>query len=1147
MNEDTLTTEELKKIYDARLNEIESQLAYIRMLRKNLEQDIIENNAEKELILNDLKRIRQEQNRLSDTYNGIDLTERWRNITRKMDDANTYNWYLFRNADGSTILTQGLKDEFKRLIGDLTRNYNELSKKIKQYENLSQKFASENDVKIKQALKEELEILQDEFITLENNFNEIYLELINYEQTRNIYDLYAQNDIEKKLEQLNVENTSQKELSNSRENVDRAKLLIYIEDYLRAYKEGKDITVAEFSSLKKYYKKNGSISNKNFPQFFKELTGIEFSVFNQENSIKIDKVRQILSKKQIQTLTDKEKLALKVELTEEDLGKDEEKKPLLSYLSLNEQEEELKTGKLKSKAKKLKADLAYGFDPYLNKNPLYQKRAKEIHEAVYVKMLEKGQIFSGLSDLGRLTEVESLRSDIPEMIKEYARNKVAETKSAVKQKVKAQIDERILGEGINSKGLRITTSIVDKARFLRRKKRKAKGLGKTLTKFIIKRIFDELVGKVVDTVKSAVDLVKNTTAASRMSNYFRGSSFGQSLQKFGTATLDTSKAVAKMPGEFVRGLLDKGDLAVKAIKANRFVIGLMDAGHIAKTAIGKAPRGLLYGAGVSSIALSLGIPVTGLLPFAVGGGLLGIGIETIDDLMHTPTFRPTSGLLRWIQSKGSALYRNPITGGFSNEIIQNNATIAENLKKAGNAFGGTGARLFSAVKTGLSGAMLAATIATLLGINPVVAGAATFGLLTAGKFALRTATGRSIMNGLVNNTYGHLLSRLAILPLQRMMFMVGTTQIMSNLVEDLVKTVKSGGSINDYYNRNFSLKDKSVIDKFLIINNYLGMYGYFTNYAFLTRLTFGKMMQYIIRGGEVASVFGSSEYTGFFSILKAGWNGLTSITSLTQLLSKIGMVIRGSFLPTFVLAGSTLVGLGIATLLGINIGGIGATVGALAGGLIGMGIGAFLTVGTAGLLSPLVVIGNLIGTTVGAWIGSLFDNSVDKIARNLFAVIGGISFIFTLIDMFNSKSMNLRKITMASLSFALTLPALSGVLERGSVQQSQANSTLPTPTINSAYYKENSNNKIHVINNSGYPIKTSDINKLTNQMYSRTPEYTSMEKYIILVKNEKSSIMLNDNTLIINLSVMEVNPEVALDGLIESIKTSQPDRTSQYK
>ena len=66
-------------------------------------------------------------------------------------------------------------------------------------------------------------------------------------------------------------------------------------------------------------------------------------------------------------------------------------------------------------------------------------------------------------------------------------------------------------------------------------------------------------------------------------------------------------------------------------------------------------------------------------------------------------------------------------------------------------------------------------------------------------------------------------------------------------------------------------------------------------------------------------------------------------------------------------------------------------------------------------------------------------------------------------------------------------------------------------------------------------------------MYSRTPEYTSMEKYIILVKNEKSSIMLNDNTLIINLSVMEVNPEVALDGLIESIKTSQPDRTSQYK
>jgi hypothetical protein len=1141
--------EELEREHSERLAELQSQRAYINMLLRNTEQDILEIEAEKEIILRDLESAKKEERNKAARYNGQEINERWKKITRKMTDANTYNWQLFRNNSQSSVLTDDLKNELSEILTNLTRSYNSLSKLKKEFDSIADKYNNTNDPDQKERTQKELQEKITEFTDIENTFNDLYLEFINKQQTRDFYDAYAQDEVEKKLEEIKIDTIEPLKLANSRENVDRVKFMIYIDDYIRAYRDGRDVPVPSFAILEKYYnKKTGLVKNEEFPAFFEMLTGISFEIFNQENEIKNDKVRQILTKHHIKSLNDKEKLALKTELTEEDLTKEEEKKPILSYLSITEKEEEIdqsKSGILKRNAKRLKTDFDYGIDPYLNRNPLYQKRAKEVHEAIYVKMLEKGQILSGLADLNNLTQVDSLRPEISELIKEYVNGKVARTKSAIKQKVQEKIDSKMLGDGINSKGLRITTTIIDKARYLKRKKRKAKGLGKTLTRFIIKRIFDEIVGKIVDTAKTAIDLVKNTTAASRMSNYFRGTSFGQSIQKIGTATLDTTKAVAKMPGEFVRGLIEKGDLAVKAIKANRFVIGAMDAGHIAKTALGKAPKGLIYGAGVSSIALSLGIPVTGLLPIAIGGGLLGIGIETIDDLMHSPMYRPTSGILRWIQSKGSALYRNPITGGFSNEIIQNNPQAAANLKNVGNAFGGRGARLFSAAKTGLSGAMFAAAIAGLVGINPVVAGVATFGAITAGKFALRTATGRSIYQGLVSNTYGNLLSRLAIIPLQRMMLMIGTTQVMSTLVEDLVNTIRSGGTAGEFFKKNFSFKDKGVIDRFLTVNNYLSMYGYFTNYSFLTRLSMGRMIEYLFRGGEMSGVFGASKYTGVLDMLKVGWNGLTSITSLTQLLSKIGLVLRASFVPTLVLAGSTLVGLGIAALLGINIGGIGATVGALAGGLIGMGIGALLTGATAGILSPLVVIGNLIGTTVGAWIGSIFDNAIDKIARNLFAVIGGISFLFTLIDMFQHKSMNLRRITMASLSLALTLPALGAVLDKASVQQSQSNSTLPTPTIVNAYYQQDgSQSNIQVINNSGYPVKTSEIKKLTNQIFSKTPEYVGMEKYIILKNEGESSIFINGNSLIINLSVVEKDPASVIDELIAKFSQENIQKTS---
>lgn len=1144
--------EQLEKEADARLEALESQLAFIKMLWTQADQDIIEIQAEKEILLRQLARLKKSEKERSGKYNGKDLGEKWKMIAKKMSDATTFRWNLFRSTSDSTVLTDEVKQAITEIFSEIIKSYNVLSKYNFEYKALLEKLQNSSDENTKTKLQEEIEDKVSQFNEQEELFNKSYFDFIHFEPTKDFYDEYAQVEVEKNLKTLNIDldKLEPPKLANGRENVDRAKLMIYIDDYIRAYKEGRDIPASHFIKLEKYFDKNtDNVLNENFPAFFKDLTGIDFAVFDQENEVKNDKVRQMLTKHHIKSLNEKERLALKIELTEEDLSKEEEKRPILTYLSVTEKEEDEKSegivGGLKKRTKKLVTDLDYGTDPYLNRNPLYQKRAREVHETLYGTILEKGQIRKGLSDLTKITEVESLRNDIPGALKDHVRQKISETKDSIKQKVKDKVESKVLGENINSKGLRITTTIVDKARVLKRKKRKANKLGKTLTRFIIKRIFDELVGKVVDVARDAIKFVKNTTAISRMSNYINGSSFGQSLQKFGTAAVEGTKNVARMPGEFVRGLIDKSDLAIKAIKANRFVVAAMDVGHIAKTFVSKAPMGLVYGAGVGSIALSLGASSAALLPVAVGGGLLGMGLDTIDDLMHSPMYRPTSGFLKWIQSQGSALYRNPITGGFSNEIIQNNPELAERLGKVGNAFGTRSARLFSAAKSGFSAAMIAATIAGFLGINPVVAGLATFGVVTAGKFALRTATGQSIANRLLSSTYGNVLSRLAILPLQRMMFMITGTQVMSTIIEDLVDTMKTERTLSDLYKDKFSFKDKSVVDRFLTVNNYLGIYGYFSNYAFLSRFALGRMMEYILKGGQMEGLIGPSQYTGIIQMIKTGWGGLKASTSLLQVISKLGLALKAAFLPTLLLAGSSLLGIGIASLLGIGVSGIGATIGGVVGGLLGMGIGALLAGGSAGLLLPLVLVFNTIGTAIGTWIGSLFDNAISGAVKNVFAIIGGISFIFSLIDIFNNKSLNLRRLTMASMSLALTIPTLGAVLDKASTQQVQSNSTLPTPTVVDAYYRQDGkNSKIQVINNSGFPIKTSELNKLTNQIFANTPQFVDMEKFIILIKEGDSTIYINGNSLIISLSVLEEDPTLVIDELIAKISNEIDQKTS---
>lgn len=1123
--------DEARALFEARTIEIENQMKYLQLLGKRYSDEIAEIKSEIEILQRHLKTLHNEA--LLGPF--PDVKSKLREATKKMLDAQRFYDAISSSQTESQPRDGFNLDELSSMVSELRKIYQQISNQLGSIKHVLDRYNKEENAEKRERLKEELQSKAAIFIETERAFSNLYNKIINFEPTHKLYVEFAKRDVEEKLRksQINLDTANAQKLSTTKENVDRVKTLVYIGDYLQEYKEGKPISVPRFSSLEDLYdKKTGKVNPENFPQFFTQLTGIDFSVLDFENEVKIDYVRELIVRQQIDKLSPVERSQLQIDLVEEEPSKEEKKKPIISYLSFKDEEEELAADtpkkKLARKVKKAKVDFDRGFDPYLNKNPLYQKRAREVHSILYERLLAKGEIKS-LLDLTKITEVESLRPDIPAILKDHVRNKFTEVKHRVQDKILKKLDQTEIGGKIKRRGFRISTSIVNKSRFIKKHKKKARSMGRTLLGYIIRKVIEKSVKGVVETVQTGYKLLKNTNTVARFSEYFRGTSFGQRLQKITTATTDFAKNAYRLPKEFAQGLITKGNLVYKAIKANRFVVAAMDAGYFAKTALKNTPKSFVYGAGISSIALSLGLPGGSLLPVFIGGSVFGNVLETLDDIMHTPRLRVSGGPIGWLQKQGSALYRDPISGAFSREFIKDNPELAAKLLKDGtNVFGTRAARLFGAAKTGLFGAMAAATIAALLGVNPIVAGLASFGVITAGKYALQSRVGLQIRGRLIDSTPG--LSKFAALPLSRMIAQIGINQTMARLIADLIDSLRGGKGLGEFFQGNFSWKDKNWLEKFDVINNYLSLYGYLTNPAFLTRFFMGNFLQSRLAPGFMLRAFGPAQYEslGLINLIKMGWGGLSSVTSFSGLISKLGLAIRGGILPAAGIAASTLLGLGIAYLLGIPIAGIGATVGAMVGGIVGMGIGLIITGGTGGLLAPAVLILNTVGTVIGAWIGSLFDKTMDSALKGVFGIIGGISFLFTLIDIFNNRSLGLRRIMTLSVSLALTMPALTGILNLAEQTQVEADPTkeptAPSPTGTAFYLQDYSDPaKLKLVNNSGKKLNGEEINKLAVIINEKVPK-DNMKKFLVISDQNESKVFADDNIIIITLSLKELNP-----------------------
>lgn len=1116
--------DEDRELLRARQTELENIARFLDLLRKHYEQELAEIDAEIELLKRHIKYLNQKA--LADLTQGyaIDPEKKWKLISRKYKDARKfYNQIISKAGSGEVTIVPETLEKITQLYQTLVENYNLLNsilnKQYGSYKQLLEQFQKTTDQNERAKLKDKLEEEEKTLISAETKFDYSYNQLIIFEPLAKQYKEFAKKEIKEKLKKDNVDLKDVKgaKLANSKERLDRVKFLVYVDKYKQYYLEGKPVPAPFFHGFESFYNKDGTIDPDKFPEFFKKLTGFDFEYFDLENNVQAEELRQMLAQQEIDQLEGHELRQLKIDFVEDDLYSQEEKDPLIAYISEKETKEKEAADTPKKKLaryKKTAADEARrATDPYLSKNPSVQERAKMTHKIIYEDFLGRGDIKS-LVRLTELPDLESMRPNIGELLKEYAKERFSQAKDAAINKVVEKIDEHEIGAKVRLGGKKVITSVVDKSRFIQKHRRRAKKQGLSLLMYIIKKMLEKTVGKVVDVAKTGLRAIRNSKTVVNTINSIKGTPFAQGLQRFSTATLKS-----------VGDLITKGRLVYRNVLKNPIVVGAMDAGYVAKTALKKVPKGLVYGAGVSSIALSLGVSSGALLPIFVGSSLLGVGLETVADIMNSPTKRMLSRPLRWLQSHGSAIYKDPVSKGFSGDLVKNSQRALDG--KSVNVFGTTGGRIFGAAKSGLSAAMLAATIAGLLGINPLLAAGIAFGTVASAKFIAQTVAGGEIGKRLTSGG----LSKLGMLPMNRIMGHVFNANIVGNLIQELHEWLKSGRSLGDFFKENFTFgKDKNLFEKFNNLNNYFATIGFFGSYSYLVRYIFGTMLFSRLTSMGLISAIGPARFTSFFGASGAGF---FSLIPKEGLLRALALSIRGALAPTLIFAISSIAGLGLASILGIPIGGIGATIGATVGGLIGTGIGLILGAGAASI--PLAAALNLVGTTIGAWIGSFFDKAVDTALKGMFGIISGISFLFSLIDILNNKSLNPRKLAMASVSLALTLPALTAIIDKASVSQIQADPTSPTPTAVAYNRIIEESATLEIINKTDYALNQSEINKLTSLIRSELLLASGLDTYLIFSDSEQSSAFVDEGTVMLTVSVQEYNPVQKVATLISDL------------
>ncbi len=1029
--------------------------------------------------------------------------------------------------------------QLSELHGKITSRYDE-------YLTLATDVIKEKNARRNENIKKELTGKESEILGLTETFNSLYKVITTYKPTRAAF-------IELKKKEVNVAKTTVEEaventdieehkLANSRENIDRVKVISNFKTNLQASKTAEYIEVPFFASLEHLYDDTHQrIRADKYQEFITGLTGVNVSEINlsEYNPAEIDKLEDLLETKYLGSLDEKEVTHLDREIDEDPKVNIRLSGKVKENVT---QRNESKSGIAASLAS-TKVNLAIATDPYLSRgNDLI--RAKQVETAF--NKIESGQFKAGIIDLTRLQSTDQFRQDIPGVVKIALKEEVVRAYEGIGSKFSEKLEESRIGRGIKMKRNQISTFVTNKSTFLKEQKRKSKksdGIMGLVFKFLVKKIVDSSV----NFIKSGIKVLKTTSLASRMGNFFSTNTVGQKMQSAATSTLKLAKNVVKLPGEMKNGLFAQYDKVYKIVD-NKFVPVIkpayhaaLDVGHVGKTLLKKAPIGAVYGGGAMFLASALGVPTSMLMPIFAGATIAGAGLETIDSLMHTPLPRTPIRPIAWLQKQGSAIYKDPTTKVFSNDIVKNNPEAAAKLAKAGgNAYGSTGARLFSSAKTGLMTALVAGALAGFLGINPIVATAGTFGLVTSAKYILRTNRGQAIAGRLLSGKYGSYLSRLSGLPFNRLVFQIGNTRVMANLIQDLydnftnVHRGSPGLALKDFFKDNFVFKSggsllETILLKFTTLNNYLSMMGYVSGMSALNRSLLGLMSKVFV-GRGLAALFPSAA------------------TANLTFLPKVLLAIRGAALTGIFSAIGSVAGLAILAALGVPITGIGAAIGATVGSVVGFGVGVLIagsaTVASLGAGAPLsaiiVTASSAAFTALGGWIGSLFDKVAGATINSVMAIVGGINALFSLIDL-ALNGISTRKIASMSISLALALPALTALLDYSSQGQVESNSTIPTPTVVVSYNKYPD---IRVINNSGFELNNDEVEDLLTGFHHITKDSNYKNKYLVLTNRDDSEVKIEDDLLIVSISVSELEPIARVEELISSIDIKSPEKIS---
>jgi hypothetical protein len=1139
-------TSTTKETVLARIEELKSQARQLVVLTdyrnsqiKRYEQDLAEINDD---IAKIQKKLDMIPNAIVFKEDKENLESLRRNIDSKMNDGSKFYAKLAELSDSI-----GNFEEIFDIFAELSWQVSTFNEYYDSYIHVIQRAENEPDPDRKAQLIEDSQTYRTELDKTNSATNEAYGNLIDFPATRVIYEEYAKEDVTTLVSLEEKEDGKIQKataLANSRENVDRAKMLIYIDDYLKTAESGQPVTAPKFTRLSEYYDpETGDVPAEKFPAFFKSLTGVDISLYEQENELKAGLLRQEITKRGIKDLNQKEKDQLRKELGQKPEEEQEEgERSILSYMSLKEEEEYDaldKKQKVKATAKKLLSKADRLTDPHLG-DEVTQQRAVQVHDA-FTK-LGSGKL-NGILDLTRLPEKENLRVDFLGIVRDHVSDQVMLYHGDVKKQLSDAISDRVdksrVGRAVKTKKYQVSTFITDKSTVVKKYKKKAKDKGDGLLKFLIKKLLKESIEKVVDVTKNVIKIAKKTQLAGRVGGWFNSSSIGQKIQAAGTATLKLAKAVIKLPAEFKDGLLMRYNKVYSVVDGKilqpviKPIVRLgMDMGYVGKTILKKAPYGLIYGGGSAALALALGVPTAALLPVFIGGGALGVGLEVVDSIMNTPTTRTLIRPLRWLQEQGSALYKDPISGRFSNEIIKNNPSLAERLSSTGNALGTRFGNIFSSVKTGLSAAMIAAVVASVLGINPFIAAGATFVTVASAKLFMRTTTGQRYATQLADGNFGKIASKFGNLPFMRILYQVQNTAIVNRLVQDLVENFKQNPrtALSSFRKDNFSFSETSgFMSAFQTFNNYIGLLGYTSGLSFINRFFFSSLLtKFLPVGMEQFAGMGLREI-----LRNAGGMGL---------FSKLMVGARIAFLPGIVAAAGSITALAIAAALGIPITGLFATIGATVGGILGFGVGALFAGSTFGAAAPLIFVTSGIGTLLGTWIGSLFDKVAENTIGTLFGIVGSIGALFTLIDLaYNGKS--LRKMATLSISLALTMPTIGGIIEKASQGQSQADPTIPSPTATALRDQTDIQyiGKVKVINKTYEKIAFNQLDTLSNTLQAISQ---SEQIFLVISNSQLPSAYVNNQYLVVTLSSKDGRLEEQLKEALSEVNIST-DKLSQ--